>query len=93
MPKSKEGKEIQEQGLEFLVAREEEEIKEGVEIKEIKEEAEQTYPQKELVTNAQAIFGVMPEVLAGALYGYGAEEISITQAKKLIDEFLQRKVS
>jgi len=40
--------------------------------------------------NAAPIFGVSPEVMAGALYNI--EEATEIQAKKLLDEFLTRGV-
>ncbi|MGG3839651.1 hypothetical protein ABEV00_21850 [Paenibacillus thiaminolyticus] len=54
--------------------------------------ADPRYPIEELSVNAEALFSVRPEVLAGALYGNGQRELTIDEAKKAIDQFLKRKV-
>jgi hypothetical protein len=61
--------------------------------KPMQEDVEQVYPRAELMANAQVIFGVMPEVLAGSLYGNNAQELTILEVKKAINEFLRRRVS
>jgi len=58
-----------------------------------KAKVEQTYPRAELMANAQAIFGVAPEVLAGALHGNNAQDLTISEVKKVVKEFLGRRVS
>ena len=55
--------------------------------------AESTYPRAELITNSQAIFGVMPEVVIGALHGNNTDELTLAEVKTAIEEFLKRKVS
>lgn len=50
------------------------------------------YPRQELITNARAIFGHAPEVVAGALYGNNAQELTLAQVKQAIKNFLERKV-
>jgi len=52
-----------------------------------------TYPRAELISNSQAIFGVMPEVVIGALHGNNADELTVDEVKKAIENFLKRKVS
>lgn len=54
--------------------------------------AESKYPVEELSANAEALFNVRPEVLAGALYGNVQRDMTIDDAKKAIDQFLKRKV-
>lgn len=54
---------------------------------------ESTYPRAELIANSQAIFGVMPEVVIGALHGNGADELTVAEVKTAIEDFLKRKVS
>ncbi|OPY64082.1 MAG: hypothetical protein A4E56_00136 [Pelotomaculum sp. PtaU1.Bin065] len=55
-------------------------------------QVETKYPRRELMVNAQAAFGVMPEVVAGALHGNNAEELTINEVKAAIKDFLERKV-
>lgn len=50
------------------------------------------YPVEELAANAQALFDVKPEVLAGALHGAEVAEMSVSEAKALIRKFLREKV-
>lgn len=50
------------------------------------------YPIEELSANAEALFLVRPEVLAGALYGVAHKELSIDEAKRFVKQFLERKV-
>lgn len=57
------------------------------------EEQASKYPKKELIASAYAIFGVMPEVVAGALHGNEAQELTLDEVKQAIKEFLERKVS
>ena len=56
-------------------------------------QTESKYPRDELIANAKAIFGVMPEVVAGALHGNDARDLTITEVKKAIEKFQKRKVS
>ena len=57
------------------------------------EEQTSKYPKEELIASAYAIFGVMPEVVAGALHGNEVQELSLDEAKQAIKEFLERKVN
>lgn len=50
------------------------------------------YHRRELIANAQTIFGVKPEVVAGALYGVTDEHLTVAEVSKLIEEFKQRRV-
>lgn len=50
------------------------------------------YPISELSAHAEALFSVQPEVLAGALHGVNGKELSIDEAKRLIKQFLEKKV-
>lgn len=54
--------------------------------------AESKYPRGELIANAQAIFNVGPEVVVGALYGNTAEELTVSEVKQAVQNFLKRKV-
>ncbi len=54
---------------------------------------ESKYSREEILANAQAIFDVMPEVIAGALHGNKSEELTIFEVKKAIKQFLRRGVS
>lgn len=51
------------------------------------------YPKEELVQNAQALFLVKPEVLQGALFLSDSIEMTVQEAKQLLDQFLKRKVN
>lgn len=51
------------------------------------------YPKDELMANAEALFGVKPEVVAGALHGNDKAEFTVDEMRKLIDSFLKRRVS
>ncbi len=52
-----------------------------------------TYPREELQANAEVLFRVKPEVIAGALYGSNQAEFSVEEMKTLIDSFLKRRIS
>ncbi|GIO36203.1 hypothetical protein J41TS12_10640 [Paenibacillus antibioticophila] len=51
------------------------------------------YPVEELAANAEALFSVRPEVLAGALHGVTSKELSVDEAKLLVKQFLGKKVN
>jgi len=53
---------------------------------------ESKYPRDEFVQNAQALFNVKPEVVIGALSKNENKELSVSEVKKAIDDFLKRKV-
>lgn len=53
---------------------------------------ETKYFRQELIANAMAIFSYQPEVVAGALHGNTAKELTLAEVKKAIAEFLERKV-
>jgi hypothetical protein len=53
----------------------------------------QKYDIGELQANAGALFDVKPEVVAGALHGCGAVELTIGQVKTLIKKFIKRRVN
>jgi hypothetical protein len=52
---------------------------------------EQVYPKSLLIDNANAIFGVNPEVVIGALYGNTKTELTKTEVKDAVDKFLSNK--
>jgi hypothetical protein len=60
--------------------------------KENAKQPESKYSRKEIIANAQAVFGVMPEVVIGALNGNSNEEFTISEVKKAIKAFLERGV-
>lgn len=51
------------------------------------------YPCEELLANAETLFSVKPEVVAGALHGNDQTEFTVDEMRKLIDGFLKRRVS
>lgn len=51
------------------------------------------YSKEELLANAEALFGVKPEVVGGALHGNDQTEFTVDEMRKLIDSFLKRRVS
>ncbi|MBN2981955.1 MULTISPECIES: hypothetical protein [Cohnella] len=50
------------------------------------------YGREELAESSAGLFGVPGEVLAGALHGVGKERLSVAEAKRYINQFLDRKV-
>lgn len=50
------------------------------------------YHRRELIANAQSIFGVKPEVVAGALYGVADEHLTVDEVAKRIEDFKKRRV-
>lgn len=55
-------------------------------------EAESKYSRRELIANGMAVFGVMPEVVEGALHGNSAQELTVAEVKAAVYDFLKRKV-
>lgn len=53
----------------------------------------QKYEREELLANADALFGVKREVIVGALHENTQTEFTVDEMRKLIDQFLKRKVS
>lgn len=53
---------------------------------------EVSYPRGDLLEHAQQVFGVKTEVVLGALHGNDKAELTITEVKQAISEFLKRKV-
>lgn len=65
----------------------------AVKAKEFKASAvSPAYPREELLANAEALFNVKPEVMAGALYGSDQEEFTVEEMIKLVDSFLKRRI-
>lgn len=54
--------------------------------------APQTYTREELLANAEALFAVKPEVVAGALHGFRNDRLTIDETERKIRQFQQRKV-
>ncbi len=53
---------------------------------------EATYPREELIRNAEAIFGVTPEVVAGALHRNKSRVLGLDEVRQAIKAFLGRRV-
>lgn len=51
------------------------------------------YPIAELSAHAEALFSVRPEVLTGALHEVEAKELSVAETKRLVKQFLEKKVN
>ena len=51
------------------------------------------YPRGELLAKAEALFGVKPEVVQGALYGDVRAEFTLEEVKGMIKSFLKRRIS
>ena len=51
------------------------------------------YSREELLANSEALFGVRPEVVAGALHGEEQNELTVDEVRRRIDQFLKRKVN
>lgn len=53
---------------------------------------ESRYPREELIAQAEAIFGVKPEVVIGALHGNTALELSLSEVRAALEAFRKRRV-
>ncbi|WP_239616152.1 hypothetical protein [Cohnella mopanensis] len=53
---------------------------------------ETQYNRDEFIQNAQALFQVKPEIVAGAIHQVEKDQLTIDEAKRLVDQFLKRKV-
>lgn len=51
------------------------------------------YPREELLAKAEALFGVKPEVVHGALHGDVRAEFPLEEVKGMIKSFLKRRIS
>jgi hypothetical protein len=54
--------------------------------------AEARYSRDDYMQNAQALFQVNPEIVAGAFHQVENDQLTIDDAKRLVDQFLKRKV-
>jgi len=52
--------------------------------------AGETYEREELAAQAERLFGVRPEAVAGALRG--TDRYTLDDAKRAVDHYLKRKV-
>ncbi|MCW0121634.1 hypothetical protein P5664_21565 [Bacillus subtilis] len=57
-----------------------------------KERTENAFYIKDLREHSRELFGVRPEVFDGALFHSEKNRITKSEAKKLIDQFLQKEV-
>lgn len=53
---------------------------------------EDKYPLKDLIENCEALTGYKKEIAVGALFNCVETEISTTEFKNIIKDFLNRKV-
>lgn len=51
------------------------------------------YSAEDLAGSAEALFGVKPEVVAGALHGIGNTELTLDEARSFVSQFMKRKVN
>lgn len=51
-----------------------------------------TYSVSDLLANSEALFGVKPEIIHGALHGVNKESYTIVELKGMIAKFKSRKV-
>lgn len=56
-----------------------------------KPEESSKYEKRELIAAAKNVFGVKPEIMAGALYGV-TEPITVEDAKARLDKFRKKEV-
>lgn len=56
------------------------------------EAAEPMYPLDEIMQQSEALMGVKPEVLAGAYHSLPGGRLTVQEAKKQVQLFLNRKV-
>ncbi|GAA0137747.1 hypothetical protein YSY43_45880 [Paenibacillus sp. YSY-4.3] len=54
--------------------------------------AEPVYPLDEIMQQSEALMGVKPEVLAGAFHSLSGGSLTVQEAKKQVQLFLNRKV-
>jgi len=52
----------------------------------------ETYSRDQLLHNAQALFGVKPEALAGALRDVRHMALTLDEARGFVSQFMKRKV-
>lgn len=57
-----------------------------------KETQDPKYHRDELVAHSVSLFGVQPEVIAGALHDSDQTDFTIDEMRDMIDQFLMRKV-
>ncbi|MCK8487990.1 hypothetical protein M0651_12480 [Paenibacillus sp. MBLB2552] len=50
------------------------------------------YRVEELLACSEAVLGVKPEILAGAMLGRERKLLQMGEAKRLVDQFLRKKV-
>jgi hypothetical protein len=62
--------------------------------KAAKEEEAPKVERTRLISGAHEIFGVSSHVVAGALhdYGHGDTDLTVEEAKAIVDKYLKRKV-
>ncbi|CAC96508.1 TPA: hypothetical protein RF372_000467 [Listeria monocytogenes] len=69
--------------------------KKAVEVSDVtqNQQAEETqFSVEQLKEHSRAIFGVQPEVIDGAFFAHTGNQITKTEARNLIDNFLRKVV-
>lgn len=61
-------------------------------IKKAVEPKEAVYSVKELAQNSKKLFGVQPECLVATLFTVNKKEASISEARKLVKEFIRKEI-
>lgn len=51
-----------------------------------------SYRMEELMACSETVLGVKPEIVAGAMLGRESKLLQIGEAKRLVDQFLRKKV-
>lgn len=52
----------------------------------------ETYSRDQLLQNAEALFGVKPEAVAGALHDVRHTALTLDEARSFVSQFMKRKV-
>lgn len=53
---------------------------------------EQKYFRQELIENSEALFNVPKQAVVGALHGNPAQELTVSEVRQAVNEFMRRKV-
>lgn len=61
-------------------------------IKRAADPKEAVYSVRELAQNSKKLFGVQPECLVATLFTANKKEASISEARKLVKEFIRKEI-
>lgn len=53
---------------------------------------EQKYFRQEIIDNSEALFSVPKQAVVGALHGNPAQELTVSEVRQAVEEFMRRKV-